>query len=257
MCRCYEFLDMKSRRFAAVIKKLDGELAGTRTAPDEKGRNLLLEYHTIVEEVDRLPPQYKTVILDICQKMENGRVDYAHKVATNGTVYLETIADYDLYCHYVPGLVGEEASFLCDQLQLATLWAFSFKRPKLSVIYVEERRFFRPREIWAKYGFNEMNDMYEKGYVEHATRTQIGMVLDALQSMSVLYTAPFSMAMATLALCFMNPEMFQRNIKMRKADAAHLIMRSTNAREVTLIFREYARKVTTRPNGMTQTSKFQ
>jgi hypothetical protein len=77
----------------------------------------------------------------------------------------------------------------------------------------------------------------------------------------VFCAVPVSMAMATLALCFMNPEMFRRNIKIRKAEAAHvrglvlpslvvwclyslqLIMRSTNTREVALIFREYARKI--------------
>ena len=34
-------------------------------------------------------------------------VDYAHKAATTGSIYLSTISEYDLYCHYVPGLVGE------------------------------------------------------------------------------------------------------------------------------------------------------
>lgn len=316
MRRCWEFLDMTSRSFAAVIKELDGDLARTicmyylvlrgldtieddmtipdekkqpilrqfhdltvrpgwnftGNGPDEKDRSLLLEYHTVVEEVNRLPPQYKTVILDITQKMENGMADYAHKAATNGTVYLETIADYDLYCHYVAGLVGEgltriwsasgkEASFLCDQLELANSMGLLLQKTNIIRDFredVEERRFFWPREIWARYGFNEMKDMYEKGDVEHATWIQSGMVLDALrhacdsldylrllknQSVFVFCAVPVSMAMATLALCFMNPEMFQRNIKIRKAEAARLIMRSTNTRDVALIFREYARKI--------------
>ena len=38
--------------------------------------------------------------------------DYAHKAATTGSIYLETIAEYDLYCHYVAGLVGEGLSRL-------------------------------------------------------------------------------------------------------------------------------------------------
>ncbi|KAG2098291.1 squalene synthase [Suillus discolor] len=316
MRRCWKFLDLTSRSFAAVIKELEGDLARTicmyylimrgldtieddmtipdekkqpilrqfheltvtpgwnftENGPDEKDRHLLLEYHIIVEEVNRLAPQYKTVILDICQKMENGMADYAHKAATNGTVYLETIADYDLYCHYVAGLVGEgltriwsasgkEASFLCDQLELANSMGLLLQKTNIIRDFredVEERRFFWPREIWAKYGFTEMKDMYEKGDIEHATWIQSGMVLDALrhacdsldylhllknQSVFVFCAVPASMAMATLALCFMNPEMFQRNIKIRKAEAAQLIMRSTNTREVALIFREYARVI--------------
>jgi farnesyl-diphosphate farnesyltransferase len=71
------------------------------------------------------------------------------------------------------------------------------------------------------------------------------------------------MALATLELCFMNPALFQRNIKIRKAEAAsvrafsrppfclcwltmyspQLIMRAANPREMGFIFREYARKI--------------
>ncbi|KAH8101048.1 hypothetical protein DFH11DRAFT_636949 [Phellopilus nigrolimitatus] len=56
-------------------------------------------------------------------------------------------------------------------------------------------------------------------------------------------TIPQSMAFATLSLCFMNPAVFQRSVKIRKAEAARLIMCSTKPREVALIFREYARVI--------------
>lgn len=316
MRRCWEFLDMTSRSFAAVIKELEGDLARTiciyylvlrgldtieddmtiadeikqpilrafhektvtpgwsfsGNGPDEKDRQLLVEYDTVVEEVNRLAPQYKAIILDICQKMEVGMADYAHKAATTGSVYLETVAEYDLYCHYVAGLVGEgltriwgasgkESPWLCDQMELANSMGLLLQKTNIIRDFredVEQRRFFWPREIWAKYGFEEMKDMFEKGDVEHATWIQSGMIVDALrhacdsldylrllknQSVFVFCAVPACMAMATLALCFMNPEMFQRNIKIRKAQAADLIMRSTNARDVALIFREYARKI--------------
>lgn len=63
------------------------------------------------------------------------------------------------------------------------------------------------------------------------------------QSVFNFVAIPVTMAMATLELCFMNPNMFQRNIKIRKAEAASLIMRSTNPRDVAYIFRDYARKI--------------
>ena len=244
--------------------------------PDEKDRQLLVEYDTVVEEVNRLKPayvllppppprsfffplalttdvvaRYKTIILDITHKMETGMADYAHKAATTETVYLHTVAEYDLYCHYVAGLVGEgltriwsasgkEAPWLCDQLELANSMGLLLQKTNIIRDYredVEERRFFWPREVWAKYGFEEMKDMYEKGDVEHATWIQSAMVVDALrhacdsldylrlltnQSVFVFCAVPATMAMATLALCFMNPDMFQRNIKIRKAEAAHV-----------------------------------
>ncbi|KAF9224263.1 squalene synthase [Gyrodon lividus] len=321
MRRCWEFLDMTSRSFAAVIKELDGDLARTiciyylvlrgldtieddmtipdeikqpllrsfhektvtpgwtftESGPNEKDRQLLVEYSAVVEEVNLLIPEYKVVILDICTKMQNGMADYAHKAATTSLVYLDTVAEYDLYCHYVAGLVGEgltriwsasgkEAPWLCEELELANSMGLLLQKTNIIRDFredVEERRFFWPKEIWAKYGFEEMKDLYEKSDIEHATWIQSGMILDALrhacdaldylrllktQSVFVFCAVPVCMAMATLALCFMNPEMFQRNIKIRKAEAARLIMQATNPREVALIFREYARKIHEKAN---------
>ncbi|KAH7891005.1 squalene synthase [Phlebopus sp. FC_14] len=315
MRRCWEFLAMTSRSFAAVIKELDGDLARTiciyylvlrgldtieddmtipdeikqpilrsfhektvtpgwnftENGPDEKDRQLLIEYHTVVDEVNLLIPEYKEVILDICRKMETGMADYAHKAVTTDTVYLETIAEYDLYCHYVAGLVGEgltriwsasgkEAPWLCDQLELANSMGLMLQKTNIIRDFredVEQRRFFWPKEVWARYGFKEMADLH-KGSVEHAMWIQSGMIFDALrhacdsldylrllknQSVFVFCAIPVCMAMATLALCFQNPAMFQDHIKIRKAEAARLIMRSTNLREVALIFREYARQI--------------
>ena len=37
--------------------------------------------------------------------METSMAEYAHKAATAVSIYF--ISVYDLYCHYVPGLVGE------------------------------------------------------------------------------------------------------------------------------------------------------
>jgi len=42
---------------------------------------------------------------------------------------------------------------------------------------------------------------------------------------------------------FMNPQTFQRNVKIRKAEAAGLIMRATNPRDVAYLFRDYARRM--------------
>ena len=58
--------------------------------------------------------------------------DFAHKAATTDSTYLATIEEYDFYCHYVAGLVGEgvlhlwsasgkEAGWLKYQLELSNL----------------------------------------------------------------------------------------------------------------------------------------
>jgi len=196
---------------------------------------------------------YKTIILDITQKMENGMADYAHQAATaKGIVYLETITDYELYCHYAAGLVGEglsrlfsasgkEASWLGDQLEISNSMGFLLQKTNIIRDYREDadnNRYFWPREIWGKFGFKDMKDMYEPEAAERAQWVQSGMIANALrhatdgleylrclknQSVFNFCAIPASMAIATLELCFMNPQMFQRNIKIRKAVAAQVL----------------------------------
>ena len=236
--------------------------------PNEKDRDLLIKYDVVVEEVNRLKPEcvclkhllksrvellgsyrYKTVILNICRKMETGMADYAHKAATTNTVYLETVSEYDLYCHYVAGLVGEglsglwaasgkEADWIGSQLELSNSMGLLLQKTNIIRDFredSEEKRYFWPKEIWGKYGFNEMNEMWDIANKDGAAWAQSGMILDALrhavdaldylrflknQSVFNFCAIPATMAMATLTLCFMNPNMFQRNIKIRKAAAA-------------------------------------
>ncbi|KAF8650217.1 hypothetical protein AX16_005350 [Volvariella volvacea WC 439] len=242
--------------------------------PDEKDRQLLVEYDTVVEEVNRLLPEYREIIIDIAHKMENGMADYAHKAATTGAIYLETVAEYDLYCHYVAGLVGEglsrlfsasqkEQPWLGQQLELSNSMGLLLQKTNIIRDYredVDQHRYFWPKEIWGRkeYGFTEMKEMYEPQNAQRAQWAQSGMIVDALrhatdaldylkllknQSVFNFCAIPATMAIATLELCFMNPAMFQRNIKIRKAEAARLIMRSTNPREVALIFRDYTRRI--------------
>lgn len=240
--------------------------------PEEKDRQLLIEYDLVVDEVNRLTPacvtlskifnqkktiipnnfffnRYKNVIIDITQKMATGMADYAHKAATTGSIYLETVAEYDLYCHYVAGLVGEglsrifsasdkEADWLGQELELSNSMGLLLQKTNIIRDYREDtdqHRYFWPREIWGKYGFKEMKEMYRPESAERAQWAQSGMVLDALrhatdaldylrylrnQTVFNFCAIPATMAIATLELCFMNPEMLQRNIKIRKASAA-------------------------------------
>jgi farnesyl-diphosphate farnesyltransferase len=240
--------------------------------PNEKDRQLLVEYENIVAEVNLLKPEYKEVILDICLKMENGMADYAHKAAKTGKIYIDTVAEYDLYCHYVAGLVGEglsrifsasgkEVPWLGAQLELSNSTGLLLQKTNIIRDYredLEDQRYFWPKEIWGRFGFEEMGEMCQSGNAERAQWAQTAMIIDALrhatdsldylrllknQSVFVFCAIPVTMAMATLSLCFMNKTMFERNIKIRKAEAASLIMRSTNPRDVAYLFRDYTRKI--------------
>ncbi len=186
--------------------------------------------------------------------------DYAHKAQTTGSVYLEKVEEYDLYCHYVAGLVGEglsglfaasgkEGEFLAGQLELSNSMGLFLQKTNIIRDFredVDQQRFFWPREIWGseEYGaaagkpaFKEMNEMYLPGNEKQADYVQSAMILNALchatdaldylrllknQSVFCFCAIPQTMAIATLELCFKNPAMLQRNIKIRKAEAANV-----------------------------------
>ncbi|CAK5267843.1 unnamed protein product [Mycena citricolor] len=255
------------------------------SGPKEKDRQLLVEYDVVVEELDHLDAPYRDAILSIARKMGMGMADFiAREANEKADPYLDSIADFDLYCHYVAGLVGEglsalfsasgkESPTIKDQLELSNSMGLLLQKTNIIRDYredVDDKRYFWPRAIWGdeKYGggFSTMEEMrapppgtvWDSATQQRALWVQSAMVLTSLrhatdaldylrmlknQSIFNFCAIPAVMALATLDLCFMNPRMFQTNIKIRKAEAAGLIMRATNPREVSIIFREYARKI--------------
>ena len=221
----------------------------TGNGPREKDRQLLVEFDCVVEELLLLSPSYRNVILDICDKMAQGMADYAHQAYKLGTLGLGSLEDLDLYCHYVAGLVGEglsrlfsasgkEYPWLGDQLALSNAMGLLLQKTNILRDFredVNDGRLFWPREIWGAYGFTDPKEMYRPENEQRALWALSAMTLDALrhavdsleyiallktQSVFNFCAIPQTMAMATLAICFMNPAVFHRNVKIRKAAAA-------------------------------------
>lgn len=183
--------------------------------------------------------------------METGMADFAHRAATSTTTpYLTSIEEYDLYCHYVAGLVGEglsrlfaatkkEQPWIADQLVLSNSMGLLLQKTNILRDFREdcdEGRYFWPREIWGAYGFSKPEEMTATGgeaqkramwALSHMTLNALGHAVDALDYMAMLrnqsvfnfVAIPATMAIATLALCFMNADVFQRNVKIRKGQA--------------------------------------
>ena len=119
----------------------------------------------------------------------------------------------------------------------------------------DDDRTFWPREIWSKY-VEDFGDLLKPEYREQALICSSDMVLNALghADESLLYLAglreqsvfnfcaiPQSMAIATLALCFRNPKMFEGNIKITKGEACQLMIQSTqNLQVLSEVFRKYS-----------------
>lgn len=237
----------------------------------EKDRELLEKFDVVVTELKQLKKQYYDIIKDITIKMGNGMADYAQDTdkIENG---MQTIEDYELYCHYVAGLVGEGLTRLFVTSEYAN--AKLIERPSLTesmgqflqktnIIrdiredWQDGRRWY-PKEIWSKHVDN-WEQLFEASHREQALNCVSEMVLDALkhaeeclfymagmreQSVFNFVAIPQTMAIATLELVFRNPDVLQRNVKITKGDACRIMLESTqNLFTVCEVFRTYTRRI--------------
>lgn len=257
------------RNFKDYLEQDGWTFNGNR--PEEKDRELLVQFHNVVTEFKKLKPAYQEVIKDITNKMGNGMADYCIKAESNDAS-VKTIEEFDLYCFYVAGLVGEGLTRLFVEGEFGN--PALLKRPRLhksmglflqktNIIRdiredSDDGRRFWPEEISSKH-VNDFNDLFKPENLDAALNCSSEMVLNSLEHVEdcLFYLAglreqsvfnfcaiPQSMAIATLELCFRNPAVFQRNIKITKGEACQLMMDSTqNLYLVYQTFRRYARKI--------------
>ncbi|KAG9026794.1 bifunctional farnesyl-diphosphate farnesyltransferase/squalene synthase [Tulasnella sp. JGI-2019a] len=258
----------------------------TECGPSEKDRDLLCRFDVVITELGHLDKASRDIIIDICAKMGRGMADFAHKAATaksDEELFVPTIEEYDLYCHYVAGLVGEglsglfvatgkEQSWLADQLVLSNSMGLLLQKVNITRDVAEDARdgrYFWPREIWGKYGFQHIRELTSTAVSpssagdanQRALWALSGMTLDAMrhvvdsldyltllknQSVFNFCAIPCVMALATLDACFMNPKVINQNVKIRKGQAVQLIMKSTNPRDVAYLCRDFVRSIHTK-----------
>lgn len=239
--------------------------------PLEKDRELLVKFDCVSREFNKIKDEYKVIIKDITRKMGNGMADYAKK-ADEKVQGVESVKDYELYCHYVAGLVGEGLTRLFVEAKLAN--PVLLQRPELmesmgqflqqtNIIRdiredFDDRRSFWPREVWSKH-VSKFDDLFLPENKEKALACSSEMILVALrradeclfymagvkeQSVFNFVAIPQAMAIATLEACFQNAAIFQRNVKISKGSACQLMTESTqNLQVVYEVFRRYARRI--------------
>ena len=257
------------RDFHSIINKEGWKYNGN--GPDEKDRDLLVNFNIIIKEFSTVKPAYRDITKDITKKMGNGMADYANN-AENNVNGVNTVKDYTLYCHYVAGVVGEGVTRMFVESGLAN--PALLDRPHLSESMGqflqktniirdiredwEDKRRFWPKEIWSKH-VDKFEDLFDPANQEAALNCSSEMVLDALQHADecLFYLAglkeqsvfnfaaiPQSMAIATLESAFRNPKIFQRNVKISKGQACQLMVESTqNLRILCEAFRRVVRKI--------------
>lgn len=256
------------RTFDQVLEKPGWTF--TESGPNEKDRIVLVEFDKVIEEYQKLKPEYKQVISDITHKMGNGMADYAIDEQFNRDG-LETIKDYDLYCYYVAGLVGNGltkmatlskfgTSVLEEKPELQNSMGLFLQKTNIIRDFredLDDNRSFYPKELWGKH-ISSLKLLADRANAETGTHVITEMTINALEhvehvleyldnvSEPSLYrfcAIPQVMAIATLELVFNNKEVFQRNLKIRKGLAVKLIMESQTRTGVYNIFKEYVQKI--------------
>ncbi|KAG8655888.1 hypothetical protein MANES_04G084600v8 [Manihot esculenta] len=205
---------------------------------------LMDQFHHVSTAFLELGKSYQEAIEDITKRMGAGMAKFICKE-------VETVDDYDEYCHYVAGLVGLglsklfHASGLEDLAPTVLSNSMGLFLQKTNIIrdYLEDideipkSRMFWPHEIWSKY-VNKLEDLkYEENSIK-AVQCLNDMVTnalihvdDCLKYMSALRdpdifrfcAIPQIMAIGTLALCYNNIEVFRGVVKMRRGLTAKVI----------------------------------
>nr|AND81098.1 ayame triterpene biosynthesis protein 3 [Botryococcus braunii] len=210
----------------------------------------LMENYPLVTDVFlTLSPGTQEVIRDSTKRMGNGMADFI------GKKEVSTVAEYDLYCHYVAGLVGSavarifvdsglEKKDLIAEVDLANNMGQFLQKTNVIRDYHEDiceepaPRMFWPREIWGQYA-KELTDFKDPANEKAAVRCLNHMVTDALrhceiglnvipllENIGILRSCliPEVMGLRTLTLCYNNPQVFRGVVKMRRGETAKLFM---------------------------------
>lgn len=152
----------------------------TGSGPNERDRQLLVEFDKVIGEYQLLNEGCRIVIADICARMGAGMASYIELGDSPGGLRMQTWGDYDLYCHFVAGLVGEGLSGLFSeteverssvglQLTLSNHMGLFLQKTNIIRDYAEdslEGRFFWPKECWGRDGMFAAQSDVHRGVVE-------------------------------------------------------------------------------------------
>mmetsp|Transcript_12560 Transcript_12560/g.18769 ORF Transcript_12560/g.18769 Transcript_12560/m.18769 type:complete len:413 (+) Transcript_12560:62-1300(+) len=300
---CYAMLNRVSRSFALVIQQLPWELRdpicifylvlrGLDTIEDDMKLDikekapLLTSFHEIIEKdgwnmkgigdtadyvllmeqfqkvivvYKSLKPSYQAAIKDITMKMGKGMCDFAEKMG------VDSLKEWDLYCHYVAGLVGHglsalfsasglEKKSLAKELHLSNNMGLFLQKTNIIRDYLEdlhEGRIFWPKAVWSKYAKNISQfrdrpfDVKSVACLNDLVTNALAHIPDCLKYMRMIEdpmnfrfcAIPQVMAVATLAEVYNNTKVFQGVVKIRKGMSCEIILETRDMASVKEYFR--------------------
>ncbi len=230
---------------------------------DTKDSNELLEnFHRVINCTQHLPPAYSEIIREICEEMGQGMSELLDSP-------IKSIQDWDKYCYFAAGIVGIGLSrmWVASGLESKNLLSKAFRTKssemglflqKTNIIrdcredFTQNRRFL-PHEIWGKYVDN-YSEIFQIEHKEAALHTLNECVTDALKhtpscldylreitspSIFRFCAIPQVMAMATLALCCNNYNVFCGTLKIPRSETISIMSTCSNYRQVLRSFSKY------------------
>lgn len=236
-------------------------------------RRLLQEFPKCHRIFKSLPKGSQTVIKDITQRMAKGMAEFVEKDLGQGTINTK---EYNRYCHFVAGLVGEglsrlfsssklEKESLSKELNLSNQMGLFLQKTNIIRDYLEDYvdgRAFWPQDVWKKYSkdgnlgyFANQKDKEVKKLALHCLNE---LVTDALELVPdcLAYLAhlenpeifrfcaiPQVMAIATLDKCFANSQVFTGVVKIRKGLSCNLILNTNDLAGVLCTFNTFAKSI--------------
>ena len=238
---------------------------------DEK--RLLQNFYKCHRVFARLNEKSRRVITDITQRMATGMAEFVGKDLGQGT---KDIGQYNRYCHFVAGLVGEGLSrlFAVSGLEKASFSSELFLSDQMGLFlqktniirdyledYVDNRAFW-PQTVWKKYAktgdlgyFTRQEDPEVQemalGCLNELVTDALELVPDCLAYLTKLRCCeifrfcaiPQVMAIATLEKCYSNSDVFTGVVKIRKGTSCKLLLRTNTLDEVHDTFYVYANAI--------------
>lgn len=208
-------------------------------------RLLMAHFSKVTGFLKQQRPEYAAVVVDITQRMAEGMVEFSERE-------VKSQEDFDLYCHYVAGLVGHgltdlfavsglENPKLFESKVLANSMGLFLQKTNIIRDYYEDLvvgRTFWPSAIWKKGA--ESLDHFSKHPEEKASLAVLNeLVTDAMRHLPdcIAYlrllnnpaifrfcAIPQAMALATLNEVYDNPLVFTSSVKIRKGLASKIMV---------------------------------
>jgi len=198
---------------------------------------LLANFNVVISCFSRLKQEYKDAIENIARRMGKGMSEFIEREVV-------TVKDWDLYCHYVAGLVGiglsnifancglEDPSFR-NMDHISNSMGLFLQKTNIIRDYLEDindNRIFWPKEIWSQYTnkletFKEENNTKQAiSCLNHLVTLAVEHIPDCLQYLSQLKDVnnfnfcaiPQIMAIGTLTELYQNHNVFTSVVKLDK-----------------------------------------